>query len=243
MSTSLPQRTKELHARLVALEQLGDNVREARQLDDLRSSLEPDANKMVRALNQCKLLADFGVEVISPPSLEIARKASAALLKRFTSVKKAATLIRGVGWTNLIERTRDASRDLGSGAVNRWHSYRQEIFTGEDPSVIRGRIAFTPANNAAFNEYERVFRIFRSTTNVPADANEIEHVRVLARALNEAAHAFDFNVPSEVKLFFEAVQGGVAELSLLTDDVRNWLKMNNAFESYRIVPRGNDGRR
>ena len=56
-------------------------------------------------------------------------------------------------------------------------------------------------------------------------------------------YVMDFDVPGEVKRFLEEIQSGGAPLDLLTDTVKDWLKANNAFDSYRILPRSADGRR
>lgn len=244
MSNSLPARARVLRERLAALDQLGTNVEETGLLEDLRSDLAPAAAELSRALDQRKLFVDAGIEAVAPASLDAARKRAAGLLEKFTAEKKASTLKKGVGWANLIRDIKAASTDLSAAVVKSWKAYRQTVFTGEAPGVIRGRIAFTPANSAAFMEYERLHQAFRTEFDkLPADNAGIEKVRVLAAKLTETAKAFDFDVPGEVKRFLEAIQSGGATLDLLTNTVKDWLRANNAFDSYRILPRSADGRR
>jgi hypothetical protein len=244
VSTALPERAKKLHTRLVALGELDNRVKEASLLEGLRSHFEPEAIALSRNVDLWKLLLDFDIEIEQPASLASARMSAATLLDKFLAEKTASTLKRGVGWTRLIERTKDASRDLGFAVAQGWDAYRKTLFTGDAPDVIRERIAFTPANRSAFTEYSRQFQAFRSASErVPSDRAGFEHIRALARALTEAAQSFDFNVPLEVKLFLEAIQRGGAALDMLTDDVSDWLKSNNGFDGYRIVPRSVDGRR
>lgn len=243
MSTSLPARAKALRDRLVTLDQLGANVEETGLLDDLRSDLAAPAADLSRALDQRKLLVDFGIEAVAPASLEAARKRAAALLEKFTSERKAATLKKGVGWANLIKDIKTATSDVAASVVRSWKAYRQEVFTGEAPGVIKGRIAFTATNNATFFRYGQLYQTFRTEFDkLPADQAAIERVRALAADLTETAKAFDYDVPGEVKRFLEAVQSGGATLDLLTDAVKSWMKDNNAFDSYRILPRSADGR-
>jgi hypothetical protein len=244
VNISLPERAKTLRDRLAALEKLEGNVKEAGLLEDLRSHLEPEADALYRALAQRKLLFDLGVEVDPCPSLASARTSAASLLLKFNADKQASTLKKGVGWTKLVEQTKAASRDLGALVAQGWKVYVETIFTGEAPGVIRGRIAFTDGNNAAFKEYTQLYQAFSSASDkFPADRAGVENIRALAAALATAAHDFDFNVPHEVKLFLEAIQSGGAPLDLLTDTVHDWLGANDALESYRIVPRSLDGRR
>lgn len=244
MSTSLPARAKALHEGLVALDQLGANVEETGLLADLRADLAPPAAELSRALDQRRLLIGSGIEAPEPPSLATARKRAAVLLERFTAEKKATTLKRGSGWANLIKEIKTASTDLGIGVVRSWKGYSQSVFTGEAPSVVKGRIAMTPSNTAAFKMYDQIHQAFRTEFDkLPADKAAIDRVKALATTLTETAKEFDFDVPADVKRFLEAIQTGGAKLDLLTDVVLKWLEENNAFDTYRIVPRSADGSR
>ena len=244
MSTSLPARTKALRDRLVALDELGANVEETGLLEDLRSDLAVPAAELSRALDQRTLLIDSGIAAAAPASLDAARKRGSALLDKFTAEKKAATLKRGVGWANLIRDIKVVSSDVATLVIKSWKAYRQEVFTGEAPGVVKGRIAFTPGNTGAFKRYEQLYQAFRAEfERLPADRAAIERMRSLAADLAATAKGFDYAVPAEVKRFLEAVQSGGATLDLLTDTVKTWLTENDAFASYRIVPRGADGGR
>ena len=244
MSTSLPARAKALRDRLVALDQLGANVKETGLLEDLRSDLAAPAIELSRALDQRALLINSGIAVETPATLDAARKRATTLLDKFTTEKKAATLKKGVGWANLVRDIKAASRDVNATVVQRWKAYRQEAFTGEAPGVVKRRIAFTPDNSAAFKRYEQLHQTFREAfERLPADRTSIERVRSLAEDLTETVKDFDYDVPTDVKRFLEAVQSGGATLDLLTDTVKMWLTENDAFTSYRILPRGSDGTR
>ena len=244
MTATLPARVKALRDRLATLDELGANVEEAGLLEDLRSDLAAPAAELSRALDQRQLLVDAGIEAPAPTSLDAARKRAVALLEKFTAERKAATLKKGAGWANMIKDMKAASGDVGVSAGRSWRAYRQIVFTGEPPSVIKGRIAFTPGNDAAFRQYEQLYRDFHPAfEKLPVDRAAIERVRALAAKLTETAKFFDYDVPQEVKAFLEAVQGGGATLELLTDTVKAWLKANHAFDTYRILPRSADGRR
>ena len=244
MSTTLPARAKALRDRLLALDLLGANVEETGLLEDLRSDLAPPAAELSRALEQRRLLVGSGIDTPEPPSLETARKRAALLLERFAAEKKAATLKKGTGWANLIKEIKAASTDLSAAVVRSWKAYRQTVFTGEAPTVLKGRIAMTPANNSAFKTYEQLHQTFRAEFDrLPADKAAIDRVKALAARLTETAKEFDFDVPADVKRFLEAIQVGGANLELLTDPVLQWLEENKAFDNYRIVPRSADGTR
>lgn len=244
MSASLPARARQLRERLVALDRLGANVEETGLLADLLSDLEKPAAELSRALDQRALLTGSDIETPEPATLGTARKRAATLLERFTADRRAAALKRGSGWANLLKEVKAASADVSTSVVQSWKGYRQIVFTGEAPALIKGRIAFTPANHAAFKTYEQLYQTFRAEFDkLPADKAAIDRVKALAARLTQTAEAFDFDVPADVKRFLEAVQSGGAKLGLLTDAVHEWLNENDAFDNYRIVPRSADGSR
>jgi len=237
MSTSLPARVKALRDRLVVLEELGANVEEVSLLDDLRSDLALPARDLSRALDQRRLLMESGIETLEPPSLATARKRAAGVLERFKAQQKAAILKKGSGWANLLNEIKSASTEVNACVKGSWKEYGQRVFTGEAPAVVKGRIALTPANDAALKTYQQLHQAFRAEFgNLPADTEAIECVKALAANLTETAKLFDFDVPIDVKRFLEAIQSGGASLDLLTESVLKWLKENNVFDSYRIVP-------
>lgn len=244
MSTSLPARARALRDRLIRLDQMGANVAETGLLSDLLSDLAAPAAELSRVLDQHTLLVNSEIAAAEPASLEVARRRAAALLEKFTAEKKAATLKKASGWSNLLKEIETASKDVSAVVVRSWKGYRQKLFTGEAPALVKGRIAFTPANNAAYKTYEQLHQALKvEFEKLPADEAAIERARAIEARLTETAKAFDFDVPTEVKHFLEAIQTGGATLDLLTTDVIAWLKENNAFANYQIVPRSDDGSR
>lgn len=244
MSTSLPTRVQALRDRLITLDQMGSNVREAALLEDLRSELAASISEFRQALNQRKLLIDSGIAAAAPVRLNVARKRAASLLEKFKAQKTAAALKKGVGWTSLVNDISAASSEVIEIANKSWEAYRQEVFTGETPRIIKGRLALTSANTVTLKHYEQLHHEFcREFDRLPTDPAAIRRVRALSKELTETAQAFDYDVPMEVKRFLEAVQSGGATLDLLTDIVKSWLTSKDALVSYRIVPRGIDGGR
>lgn len=237
MTLSLPARAKALRERLTVLDRLGANVAEAGLLEDLRAELSQPVSELSRVLAQQTLLTSHGIKVAEPAALNSMRTRAASLRDKFLADKKASSLKKGAGWSNLLNEIKGALVDVGTGTTGAWKGYRQTVFTGDSPAVIKGRIAFTQANNSAFKEYERLSGLLRNEFDrLPVDSSGIERVRQIASELTKVAKSFDFDVPTDVKLFLEAIQAGGAPLDLMTETVTTWLKKNNALSSYRILP-------
>ncbi|WP_162815565.1 hypothetical protein [Microvirga aerophila] len=220
---------------MARLDELGSNVAEAGLLDDLRSELATPVVRLKRHLDQRAVLTAAGITVEQPASLSAGQKRAAVLLERFMAEKKAATLKKGRHWTQLLEDIEAASNDVAKATSAGWRAYRQELFGGDNPSVIRSRLAMTNNNMTAFKRYETLYQEFRvAFDTLPQDAATVTRIKRLAAELAATAKSFDFDVPAEVKAFLEAVQTGGAPLALLTDTVQSWLKANSALDSYRV---------
>ncbi len=237
MTETLPSRVSALRVRLTILDGMASDVQETSLLTGLSQELGKGVDGLDRALTQCRVLVDGGVKVAMPDSLNVARSRAATLHGNFSKDAASKTLKNGTHWTNLIKALSEAVFDLGNLARSAWRDHRGVIFTGEAPAVIRSRMAGTERNQAALRRYEIKHQALRSAfETLPQRRGDIEQAKLLAKELTEIAGEFDFNVPVDVKAFLDAVQAGGAPLGCLTPAVIAWLKDNNAFDSYRIVP-------
>lgn len=240
MTTTLPTRATALRERLARLEVMGSSVAEASDLEGLRGDLSGRAEKLAVHLKNQAMLVDAAIAVAPPASLLAARKRAGNILERFCAQPKAATLKRGQAWRSMLDEIDAASRDLASAVLAAWRAYRQQVFAGDTPAVIRSRLARTKANDAAFNEYQRLFdRLKAAFEALPSDRVVIDRVKQLAADLEAVAQNFDFAVPAGVKQFLEAVLSvSGAPLALLTPEVVKWLKENDSFDNYRVSATG-----
>lgn len=240
MTTTLPARAAALRERLARLDKLGSNVSEASDLEGLRGDLSGRTERLDIHLKNRALLAEAAIPVPPPASLLAARKRAVAILEKFRVQTKAATLKRGQAWRSLLDEIDAGSRDLASAVTAAWRAYRQQAFAGDTPAVIRSRLARTRANDATFNEYQKLFDRLKAAFEIlPSDRGAIDRIKQLAAELEAVAQGFDFAVPAEVKEFLEAVLSvNGAPLVLLTPAVVKWLKENDSFDSYRISSTG-----
>lgn len=240
MTATLPARARALRERLARLDKLSSNVDEASALEGLRGDLAGRTAKLDAQLKNQALLVDAAIAVPPPAILLAARKRAAAILEKFCVQPKASTLKRGQAWRSLLDEIDAGSRDLASAVKESWYNYRQQVFAGDTPAVIRPRLARTRANDAAFVEYLGLFNRLKAAFDIlPSDRAAIENVKQISAELEITAQGFDFAVPAEVKEFLEAVLSvNGAPLELLTPAVVKWLKENDSFNSYRISSTG-----
>jgi len=76
-------------------------------------------------------------------------------------------------------------------------------------------------------------------SNLPVDEVQISELESMSNRLQELIKDIDFNIPVEVKLFFDhlnsPIYGKKAALSLLTPEVMKWIEDNNEIGSFSIT--------
>lgn len=238
--TTLVTRAKKLRSRLEALDQTSSNVAEVSALEGLRVSLATRAEKLEPELANETLLTTAGIAVAKPASLLAVQKRAKGLLEKFQAETKAATLKRGKSWEALLQEVNVASRELATAAFTAWKQHRQSVFAGETPTQLRGKLARTPANDEALEDYEVHYTRLRTAFETfPSDKDALARPAKIAAELERIAKKFDFQVPAEVKQFLEAVLSVKgAQLHLLTPSVLEWLKENDGLDSYAVRATG-----
>jgi hypothetical protein len=236
MNLTLAARASALRSRLEALDRTASNVAEVNALESLRFGMANRSEKLGAELAKEKLLSGASIVVLTPASLIAMRKRATGLLEKFIADTKANTLKRGQSWSALLDEIDTATRELGSAVMTAWRAHRSSVFAGQSPAEIRGKLARTPENDHAFDDYSTLYSRLKAAFDIfPADAEAIARVSRIAADLERAATTFDFNVPADVKLFLEAVLSiKGAPLSLLTPAVQKWLAENGGSNSYSV---------
>lgn len=236
MSTTLPARASALRARLNHLHETSSNVAEAADLEGLRVQLARHVEKFSAPAEKRRLLTMAGITIVEPASNAAVRKKVTTVLERFAAAPKSATLKKGQVWSTMLEEMDSAARDLQAAVTVAWKSQWTSLFSGETPAAIESKLAKTKPNQEALRVYQGLYSQFRALFDgLPPDQATIERARILGNQLELAAKAFDYQVSPEVKAFLEAVQSvRGAPISLLTDEVLNWLRENENLDAYRV---------
>jgi hypothetical protein len=239
MKEALPLRVSALRDKLTRLQGLTENAKEASDLAVLQQELTVPAKTLADLVGQHRMLSEKGVTIKVPTSLGQVRKRASALREKFRAERRSTTLKKGTGWTSLISEGDTAIKDVEGALLAGWKNFRTMIYSGDAPSVIEKRIARTPQNLQALNEYQKAYSDFAAQfQSLPPNATTVEMVKRLAVDLASISAKFDFAVGDDVKRFLAAVQSGGAPLVLLTDEVLKWLADNKAADGYLIHASG-----
>lgn len=236
MTANLPARAHALRTKLSELDKTTSSAAEASHLEGLRSDLSNPFGKIKGQLDKQAMLLDAGIHVPAPAKLVALQRKAQNLLEKFTVDQKAATLKRGQTWRAMLEDLNTVAHDLEVASLTAWRESRQAVFAGETPNAIYKKLPHTKSNLEAFKKYEALFNDLKKAFEVlPADCETIARARALGPSLETAAKALNFDVSDDVKAFLEAVLSvRGAPLSVLTQDVLDWLKNTGSTDAYCI---------
>ncbi|MBF0239222.1 MAG: hypothetical protein HQM12_16095 [SAR324 cluster bacterium] len=213
---------------------LSSQIDEAQQLNTLNKELEQNTIPLNQLTLRNEILKASKIQQ-SPLNTDPVHKEVKEFLQRFKQAPQSSTL-KGKKWTNLIQHLDEIHKVIDRQQKEDWKNFIRGIFGGEQPEVIEGRIARTPDNVKKLNQYKKLYREFKAQIAMIPDTMEgISKIREAAQSLAEIQ--FDYAVPEAVKIFFEATTRGGASLTLLTDEVLQWLRNNNVLGNYLVHTR------
>jgi hypothetical protein len=232
---TLVERTSLLKTRCANLESLGEKIEEARNLGTRLGELRRAAEKLLARLEAIAMLEQAGIAVeASAKSATRARTALAKIKGRFAQDRQCASLTKGQDWNALIRELPHVSEELQESAAGGWKRHADRLFAGDAPVAVERTLAPTEGNKAALQRYRQAYgRYAALRTNLPASAADVAELSRVADELKQIK--FDHDVPASVRAFLEALPKG-APLSLLTAEVRQWIKEKGLTNRYLVVP-------
>ena len=235
----LVERIETLSERASRLDQASDECAESRRLQGLLGKAGPMNVSLGQEVQQMRLFHDEGINApVDTAQAGSAHNTVEKLLERFSEERRAENLTRGKGWTSLEERVRGTCADVATCLKAAWRQFVDIAYSGESPSDLERSLAVTARNVEQLKLYKQAYTELKSLARTrPKERTDFNRVRELARRLSEIHQGFDFDVPDDVKLFLSAVADGGADLTLLTQGVRDWLQQQNTSDLYRIVAR------
>jgi hypothetical protein len=117
-----------------------------------------------------------------------------------------------------------------------WSTYRDEQGALEDPVVLSSRTPATPQNNEALQAYRLSHAAYRVIANLslPRAPDDLTQLKDHVAACRQAFARLTFNLPAEVKLFFEAVTAGNATLAQVTPSVLEWIAQHGRLDAFSV---------
>ena len=128
--------------------------------------------------------------------------------------------------------------DINKIVWNSWGNYLLASFKRTDAEL--SSIEKIDKYKNKYNDFIRERALFTSKiATLPIEIDQIKDLQELSNRLQGLMQDVDFNIPDDVKIFFDyiddVVKGKKAPLSLLTPEVLKWIQDNNEMNSFAIT--------
>ncbi|MBX9602405.1 MAG: hypothetical protein K2X35_15455 [Bryobacteraceae bacterium] len=217
------------------------SVEEAEELSKKKNELRDLAAKVGVLVGRRGMLWQGGVPLSQPPDVERAIQSCRMMLTRFAESPKASTLVDKQRWTKVVSSVAEFNAVEETQQKQDWKEYYStKLFGGVPPEQREQTILMTlRENQGALELYKRLYKrlsLYRAT--VPSTVLELNEAHENSRQLSEIRFVENHDVPSAVRIFFNATSsGGGADLKLLTTEVLDWLHANGMLNNFAVRAR------
>lgn len=234
----LVNRACDLIQRLNELANAHDGVEEFESLCPLREQLK-EKYEVISDLYAREILLRGQVPISDFEGTQKIQQKISDMAGKFSKAPSSKSLTERNRWINLMDAIEQFMKNIRLRQATDWHHFHLNLFSGPDPEEIETRLAMTSTNKRLIAEYRNLHSEFmKLKSRVPSNPEEFQKAGNLALRLYEINREFDFDVPEEVKRFFDvtmSVHGG--DLTLLTNTVLVWLKKNQLLTAYVVRAR------
>jgi hypothetical protein len=239
--TTLLQRCQVLDAKLKSLT-LAKRHADDQKLIQQRTQEWKHRNDNLKGLRSrvaCLALAAEDAKAVSAKRATL-RQNAGTILARLKQHDDINELTRDAAWKRLLKSSDGLSEDLDAAGRKAWAAYLEEQGPLEKPAALRLRTPPTPQNDealrayqASYVEYEAIARL-----SLPRTEEDLTLLRTQVAACRWAFARLTFDLPDEVKGFYEAINANTATLSHVTPTVLEWLAEHGHLERFRVRSAG-----
>ena len=218
-----------------------DSTRQYNELNDVLGKFDEAGINNLRKNEEIQsLLSDRGSSVQFPViEKEKLSELAKDLLEAFDSEPTAQSLKTNRLLTNTLLTLKKLVLSHQANLDKALNDFIRSKYGGVSPRDLNLSAAKTPKNTELIHnfkvEYERFLHAQKVT---PVTIEVLDDIEAIGSNLQEIIKKVDFDVPVEVKNFFNGIEKGGADLSLLNDIVVNYLSKNNMIADFKIIKTG-----
>jgi hypothetical protein len=168
------------------------------------------------------------------------RQNAGTILARLQQDDDINELTKDAGWKRLLKSSEGLTEVLESAGRKAWSAFLEEQRTLENPSALRLRTPPTPQNDDALRTYQVSYTAYEAIArlSLPRTAEDLTQLATHVAACRQAFALLTFDLPGEVKRFYEAINAGTATLVQVTPSVLEWLAEHGHLERFRVRSAG-----
>jgi hypothetical protein len=238
---SLANRAVDIKARVLALQDWSRRKYDAQALAHRRTEWSDHRARLNRISVQLEWL-DLGRAALAEHRAQV--KTARALIVQAQQILEAGgenvELTHNDHWARTLNATEKTVALLDDFMRSGWKARIADLGSFRTPESIAATLPLSrPGNRAALDSYTTVFSQYQRLTRqvAPTASDDVGTLPHLAARLREISRGFNFaEVPEAVRQFFAAIDSGKgAPLSLLTNEVRDWLEAEGQASAFIVV--------
>jgi hypothetical protein len=238
---SLENKALDIKARLHALQDWSRRKYDAQALSHRRTEWSERRATLKRISEQLAWISLWQAALTEQQAqVKIARNLIVKAQQILADGGANAELTHDEHWAKTLNATAKTVSLLSEFMKIGWKKQIDDLGTFRTPAAIGTTLPLSrPGNRAALDTYTTVFSQYQRLTRQdgPASSDDLGTLQHLTTRLRELASSFNFaEVPEAVRRFFAAIDSGKgAPLSLLTNEVRDWLEAEGQSDTFIVV--------
>jgi hypothetical protein len=235
--TTLVQRCQILETKIQALAQAKSLATDLKHTQQRTEEWHAYHSKMMNARTKTAPLTLSNQDSATVASKKSALRESAQrVLSRLLEKEDIKELTRDAAWKRLLNACQGFTEELLAAGGKAWRTQLDPLGTLESPANLRLRIPPTPSNDEALQDYQGSYAVLATIARLelPRSPDDLAQISVHVASCRQAFIRLVFDLPDEVKAFYDAIHVGTATLAHVTPAVAKWLGEHGQLDRFRV---------
>lgn len=235
--TTLVQRCQTLEAKIKFLAQAKSLASDLKHIQQRTGEWQARHSKLMNLRAQTAPLTLSSQDAATLASKKGAlRRNAQKVLTRLLEQEDIKELTRDAAWTRLLNACQGLTEEIDSAGRKAWRAHVEQLGTLENPKALRLRTTPTPSNDDALRAYQVSYAAFDAIARLelPRSPDDLAQISAHVTSCRQAFARLEFDLPDEVKTFYDAIYAGTATLAHVTPTVSKWLGERGQLDHFRV---------
>ncbi len=235
--TTLVQRGQTLETKLRSLAQAKSLATDLKHIQQRTEEWQARHSRLMSLSTQIAPLTLSSQDAATVTSKKGALRQNAQkVLSRLLEKQDIKELTRDAAWTRLLNACQGLTEELDAAGRKAWQAHLEQLGTLENPTTLRLRTPPTPSNDDALRAYQVSYAAFAAIARLelPRSADDLVQISAHVTSCRQAFARIAFDLPDEVKAFYDAIYAGTATLAHVTATVAKWLDEKGQLDRFRV---------
>lgn len=235
--TTLVQRCQTLEAKIESLAQAKSLATDLKHIQQRTGEWQAHHSRLTSLRTQTAPLTLSSQDAVTVASKKGALRQNAQkVLSRLLQKEDIKELTRDTAWTRLLNACQGLNDELYAAGRKAWRAHLEQLGSVENPTNLRLRTPPTPSNDDALRAYQVSYAAFAAIARLELPRSNDDLVQLSAHmdSCRQAFARLAFDLPEEVKAFYDAIYGGTATLAHITPTVAMWLSEQGQLDHFRV---------